>query len=174
MRRFLRSFLRVLVIVLLVPVFAYGALALVVGRDNVWATVFGPGNRAPVDFATLQPADTPNRYLVCPPAQCARADAESPVYPVPADRLRAAWTEVIAKHGAKLLSSGEEQIDAEARTPWLRFPDLVTVRIVPLGADRSTAKIYSRSLYGRSDLGVNAARVKAWMAEVEAGLRTMS
>lgn len=170
----MRRFLRVLLIVLAVPLLAYVALAAVVGRDGVWATLFGPGNRAPVDFATLQVPDSPNRYLVCPPAQCARADAESPVYPVPADRLRAAWLDVIGKHGATLLSSGDEQIEAEVRTPWLRFPDLVTVRIEPQGPDRSTAKVYSRSLYGYSDMGVNAARVKAWTAEVEASLRTVS
>lgn len=170
----MRRVLRVLLIVLAVPLLAYAGLAAAVGRDGVWATLFGPGNRAPVDFATLQPPDTPNRYLVCPPAQCARADAESPVHPVPADRLRAAWLDVFAKNGATLLSSGGEQLDAEVRTRWLRFPDLITVRIVPLGADRSTAKVYSRSLYGHSDLGVNAARVKAWLAEVDARLKAMS
>ncbi|WP_448203290.1 DUF1499 domain-containing protein [Azospirillum sp. sgz302134] len=167
----MKRFLRVLLIVLAVPVLAYLVLAAVVGRDGVWATLFGPGSRAPVDFATLVPPDSPNRYLVCPPRACTRADAESPVYPVPPDRLRAAWLGVIEKHRANVLSSGGEQIEAEVRTPWLRFPDLVTVRIIPEADGRSSFAVYSRSLYGYSDMGVNAARVKAWVAEVEAGVR---
>lgn len=170
MRRFFRGFLRVLLVVLAVPLLAYLVLAAVVGRDGVWETVFGPGNRAPVDFATLTVPDSPNRYLVCPVGQCARADAESPVHPVPAERLRAAWMGVLERHGAKLLSDAGGQIEAEVRTPWLRFPDLVTVKILPQGEGRSSSAVYSRSLYGHSDMGVNAARVRAWMAEVEAGL----
>lgn len=40
------------------------------------------------------------------------------------------------------------------------FPDHVTVRAIDLGDGRASAAIFSRSLYGRSDLGVNAARVE--------------
>jgi len=165
-----RRFFRALLVVLAVPLLAYLALAAVVGRDGVWETVIGPGNRAPVDFATLAVPDSPNRYLVCPVGQCARADAESPVYPVSAERLRRGWMTVLERHGAKLLSDAGGQIEAEGRTPWLRFPDLVTVKILPQGEGRSSAAVYSRSLYGYSDMGVNEARVRAWMAEVGAGL----
>lgn len=170
----MKRIIRLVLVVLAVPVLAYLGLAAVVGRDGVWAALLGPGNRAPVDFATLTMPDSPNRYLVCPVRKCVKADAESPAYPVPAERLRTAWMGVLERHGAKLLSESDGQIEAEVRTPWLRFPDLVTVRIVELGDGRSSAAVYSRSLYGYSDMGVNAARVKAWMAEVEAGLRAVS
>ncbi len=167
----MKRVLRLLLVVLAVPIVAYALLAAVVGRDGVWSTLFGPGNRAPVDFATLVLPDSPNRFLVCPPGRCAaRADAESPVYAVPPERLRAAWLGVIEKNGGRLLSVEGEQIEVEVRTQWLRFPDLVTVRIFPQGTDRASAAIYSRSLYGHSDFGVNAARVRAWKAEVETGL----
>lgn len=167
----MKRLLRVLLAVAAVPLLAYLALSATVGRDEVWSTLFGPGNRAPVDFATLAVPDSPNRYLVCPPGLCARADAAAPVHPVPADRLRAAWTAVLNRHAARRLSETGEQIDVEVRTPWLRFPDLVTIRIVPQGPDRSAAAVYSRSLYGHSDLGTNAARIRTWQAEVDEALR---
>ncbi|MCB1632914.1 MAG: DUF1499 domain-containing protein [Pseudomonadales bacterium] len=38
---------------------------------------------------------------------------------------------------------------------------------MPLGEARSTLIIYSRSVYGYSDLGVNKARVNRWLAELQ-------
>ena len=53
-------------------------------------------------------------------------------------------------------------------TPLLRFPDIVTVEFVALGADRSSLAIYSRARYGISDFGTNRRRVLAWLSQVEA------
>jgi uncharacterized protein (DUF1499 family) len=41
--------------------------------------------------------------------------------------------------------------------------------VFPAG-EGSTLAIYSRSLIGRSDLGVNRARVTRWLAALEASL----
>jgi uncharacterized protein (DUF1499 family) len=36
--------------------------------------------------------------------------------------------------------------------------------VLPAGAGRSTLAIYSRSLVGRKDFGVNRARIQRWLA----------
>ena len=56
------------------------------------------------------------------------------------------------------------QYDYMQRSWLFRFPDTVTVRFIALGAGRSTLAVYSRSHYGYSDLGVNQARVRAWLS----------
>jgi uncharacterized protein (DUF1499 family) len=62
------------------------------------------------------------------------------------------------------------QIDYVQRTPLLRFPDLITVRFVPIDDTHSTVAIYSRSVWGKGDMGVNRARVQEWLARVQAKL----
>ena len=46
------------------------------------------------------------------------------------------------------------------------FPDAISIRLMPEGAG-TKLEIFSRSRYGYSDLGVNAARVAAWIAALE-------
>jgi uncharacterized protein (DUF1499 family) len=60
------------------------------------------------------------------------------------------------------------QIDYVQRTRLLRFPDLITVRFVPVDDTHSTVAIYSRSVWGKGDMGVNRARVEEWLARVRA------
>jgi len=49
-----------------------------------------------------------------------------------------------------------------------RFPDTITVQVFPQTEGGSTLAIYSRSNYGRSDLGVNKARVQRWLGLIAA------
>jgi uncharacterized protein (DUF1499 family) len=44
------------------------------------------------------------------------------------------------------------------------FPDLITTEVVAEGPDASALVLYSRSVYGRSDLGVNQKRLRTWLA----------
>jgi uncharacterized protein (DUF1499 family) len=57
--------------------------------------------------------------------------------------------------------------DYVVRSALMNFPDLVTVQVNTAGADRSTLVIWSRSVYGRSDFGVNRERTKAWLAALQ-------
>lgn len=127
---------------------------------------------APVtDITTLELSQKTNQYLACPPDFCrARADTESPVFDLPVEELSARWQAMVDKqprvterHGL-----GELQFVYVQRSALFRFPDLVAVQLVPLSASRSTLAIYSRSIYGLNDLGVNRARVETWLENLRA------
>ncbi len=51
------------------------------------------------------------------------------------------------------------------------FPDIVAVQVLPRGPGSSTLALYSRSLYGHSDLGVNRRRIEAWLAALSASIQ---
>lgn len=56
----------------------------------------------------------------------------------------------------------EGRIEATATTRWFRFKDDVVVRIVAQGSD-SRLDVRSKSRLGRSDLGANAKRIRAYI-----------
>ncbi len=122
-----------------------------------------------VDFARLEQPGTPNHFLVCPADLCQAPDALAPIFERPASELEAAFQAFVAteKRVAMLRHDpAQAQADYVQRSLILRFPDLITVRFLALGDNRSTLAIYSRSIYGRSDLGVNRARALDWLARL--------
>lgn len=139
-------------------------------REQVWEIVGGPADQGPVDFATLSPPETHNRYLVCPKALCAKADAEAPVFALPAEALRDALRAALSAE-ADLSAPIPESALSERyvqRTPIMRFPDTIAVRYIPLTDGASTLALYSRSLLGNDDRGVNRERVERWLARLSA------
>lgn len=60
-------------------------------------------------------------------------------------------------------SVGEGMVTYVSRSRVMGFPDYTTVRQV---GDR--LEIYARSRFGRSDLGVNGARVEGWLGRLQA------
>jgi hypothetical protein len=58
-----------------------------------------------------------------------------------------------------------------ARTRWMNYPDLINGQVVALPGG-SGLFLYSRSLVGHSDLGVNKARIAAWRAAFDRALGT--
>lgn len=61
-------------------------------------------------------------------------------------------------------SVGDGMITYVSRTRWMGFPDYTTVL-----QEGDLLKIYGRLRFGRSDLGVNKARVDGWLAALKAG-----
>ena len=59
------------------------------------------------------------------------------------------------------------QVHYVARSALFNFPDLIMVQVREDGPGRSDLIIYSRSVYGRSDLGVNRKRVETWLAALQ-------
>ncbi len=129
--------------------------------------LFAVGDAATIDFATLTPPADPNWFLVCPPGLCAATATAGPVFEISAERLRARWREVVAAQPrTELLAEHPDgwQFDYVQRSARFRFPDIVTVRFIAVAPERSTLAVYSRSVFGASDFGVNRARTEAWLA----------
>lgn len=62
----------------------------------------------------------------------------------------------------------EGRIEASDRTRWFGFIDDIVIRVTPDGAG-SRIDVRSVSRLGRSDLGKNASRIRAYLARVQAG-----
>jgi uncharacterized protein (DUF1499 family) len=124
-----------------------------------------------IEFATLVRPSTPNTYLVCPPDLCAvPADAESPTFPRPADQLYDLIRRTLPAQPRTIIAEDEpdrRRLVLVQRSLVFRFPDTITIQIFDLPDGHSTLAIYSASKYGRSDLGVNKARVMKWLAVIE-------
>lgn len=77
-----------------------------------------------------------------------------------AGRLQA----IAEAEGAEVIagSLGEGFVTFIARSRIIGFPDFISIRLVP--EDETTRlHIFARARYGRSDLGVNTARVQRWL-----------
>ena len=127
-----------------------------------------------VDFAHLDLLSRDNAYLMCPaePLICnVKADEASPTFPVDPARLRDRWMEMAAAE-PRVHQVGTEKDRQHLvyiqHSFFFRFPDIITVEFLPTGNGRSTLALLSRSRYGESDFGVNAARVGAWIAKLKA------
>ena len=91
------------------------------------------------------------------------APAMLPVAPAAAfDRALA----VVGDMGWELLAddAGDLRIEATDRTFWFGFPDDVVVRVAPDGEAGSRVDVRSLSRVGGGDLGVNARRVREFVA----------
>ena len=112
-----------------------------------------------------------NAFLACPSGYCAAAEAiTSPVFDMAWDRLREYWMEMIS--GEKrivraLADPGSQRYVYIQHSPVFRFPDIITVEFVPLGPDRSSLALYSRSRYGEYDFLKNRSRVERWLLLLE-------
>jgi uncharacterized protein (DUF1499 family) len=122
-----------------------------------------------VNWATLTRHETPNDALVCPARHSpnARPDAEPNIYPVaPAELLARLKRIALAEPDTTELYCGTD-CDHSARilqhTRLMRFPDTIDIEVLTVGDNQSTLAIYSRSLLGRGDLGVNRARIERWL-----------
>ena len=131
-----------------------------------------PLDIGPVDWQTLARHATPNDALVCPAGRCpnARADREAKAYAMPPGDLLARLKGIaLAEPDTKELDCAPH-CDRAARfvqySRLMRFPDTIDVAVFP-AADGVTLAIYSRSLIGRKDFGVNCARVRRWLAALD-------
>jgi len=120
-----------------------------------------------IDFGARNVAGRANVFAMCPVDFCAPSgDLASPVFRIGWERLHDYWRELIAAQ-RRVEQVGWDEKRRRAtyiqRSAMLRFPDIVTVEFVPLGVDRASLAIDSRSRYGKGDMGVNRRRVVEWM-----------
>ena len=125
-----------------------------------------------LDMAGLQRPTSPNNALAAPAGSDGPApDIVTPVYPLSPAHL---YEDVLAVAGRQPRTfpaaafPGARQAHFVVRSAVLNFPDLVTIEVDAAGPQASTLVLYSRSVYGYSDFGVNRQRLDAWLAALQA------
>lgn len=160
------SVLQVVLSVILIIVAAVTGAFLLVGPERVW-TLFGPADLGPIMFESLRRRTTPNDALACPPDLCPdKIDIQPPVFPVSPKVLREAFSRAILPERRLTLVDIDDRMSTERfvqRSEKMRFPDTISVRFLERPGGQSTIAIYSRSQLGKSDLGVNRARIERWL-----------
>ncbi len=122
----------------------------------------------PLDLASVRRPASPNTALAAPPNFGPAPDIESRYFDVSPPVLYASLCRVAETEPRVFLQARfDPQLQAAyvARSAFWNFPDLVQVAAVPDGAG-SRPVIYSRSVYGRYDFGVNRHRVETWLARL--------
>ena len=170
----MKTILGCLSIGVLIIVVAAAVLLFTPLGERPLTALFAVGNVEGVDFEEFKLTDTANQYLMCPPGFCdANPHADSPVFGVSVEQLRGRWREVVAVRPRVVLLAEDEdgqQFDYVQRSARFRFPDIITVRFISVSSSQSTLAIYSRSIYGKSDFGVNRERIDAWLKTLREGL----
>lgn len=142
------------------------------GWEKVWEHQFGPADQGAVIFEDFAKGPKPNQALMCPFGICKESDVDktSPIYNVSADKLKAGLIKALASE--KSLKRVDDQSDPMRlryvqRTRLMRFPDTINIQIFALGDDSSTLALYSTSLVGESDFGVNLQRANRWLSKIK-------
>jgi uncharacterized protein (DUF1499 family) len=160
--------------------FGIGCVLLVlVGVLLIWdgrlpERFFTVGKVSELDFKNLVRRNVPNQYLMCTNQLCnAYIDDLPPIYGANIFEVRKAWEAMLqGEPRVKELQRNADatQIDYVQRSAFWRFPDIITIRFIPIGEKKTTIAIYSRSVYGQGDFGVNKERIRAWVAKLNSML----
>lgn len=162
------------IIVLLI--IAVAILISILGRVGVLKLIAGPADQGPADFANLRTRGTPNDALVAPEGyvQGKRTiDAVAPIFDHPAEKVRLAIRQVaLAEALVEQVGSDNAGLHDRyvQRTPTMRFPDTLDIKVIPLEGGKSTVAVYSRALVGIRDYGVNRARIDRWLGKAAKAL----
>ncbi len=139
------------------------------GPERIWE-LFGPADLGPVSFEDLERRSTPTDALACPNNLCPiDTDILPRDYPVDVPALRKAMNRALMTERRLTLVDIDDKTPQERyvqRSETMRFPDTIDVRYVARPGGGSTVAIYSRSQFGRNDLGVNHARVERWLGKL--------
>ena len=120
----------------------------------------------PLDFSHLVRPATPNTALAAPAGFKPAPDIVTRRYDLRAARLYALVRQVaLAQPRTWLQVAYDDRLQAHfvARSLVFNFPDLIAAQI---NAD-GTLVLWSRSVYGKSDLGVNRRRLRTWLAALD-------
>jgi uncharacterized protein (DUF1499 family) len=133
----------------------------------------------PPQFVAVIPlrasAPNPPEYLGGETSQLQREfypDIMSRVYVQSPSEVFVAVTDVVGELGWDLVDAdeGDGRIEATETTPWFGFKDDVVIRLEASSANSTVLDIRSKSRIGRSDIGVNANRIRTFTAALNAKL----
>ena len=133
----------------------------VIGAAIWFRSVAMPAETWHVAPAAVTPPATPNYEL--------RVGDRAPVFDVTPDVMAARLDAIATAEGAAMIggSLAEGHMTYVARSRLMGYPDAISIRLVPVGQG-TRVEIFSRSRFGYSDLGVNAARVERWISTARA------
>jgi len=143
-----------------------GAVVLGIGLLGWVRLAPSPPETWHVDPLEAAGTGTPNEVFVLPEGGARQA----PVFDLSAPDLARRVDEMArARPRTSRLAGSPETglMTFVQRSRWIGFPDYVTIRVLPRGDDAAMLAIWSRSRFGHSDMGVNAARVERWLAELQ-------
>lgn len=153
--------------------YLYTALALIVVAVITAAVFFRVAPIVPedwhVDPVTVVRPDKDNYYLLRPQD----GHGPAPVFESQPERLSAEIQQMVSALPRSEVIAGsaaERHFTVVVRSQVMGFPDFVTVKVIEAEAGAALV-VFSRSRYGYSDLGVNKARVEAWVQELEQRLK---
>lgn len=146
------------------------------GRTRLERILSAPAPLPVIDFQTLKLHERPNQFLVCPEGLCTAATPHmpSPIFDISAEDLHNHLQKLALSQSDVELARKDEtafKYDFIQRTKIMRYPDIVTVQTLAIDENSSTLAIYSRSVFGHSDFGVNEKRVKHWLQELEQAIK---
>jgi uncharacterized protein (DUF1499 family) len=124
---------------------------------------------APLDMTRLVRPASPNTALAAPAGFVPAPDVVTRRYDATPERLFAAVQSVALSRPrtfAHAVFPDRRQAHFVVRSRLVNFPDLVAVQVTP----ESELILWSRSVYGRSDFGVNRRRLEEWLVALDSAL----
>lgn len=115
------------------------------------------------DFEKRALPSSPNYCLVDSKVKGGR-EIKSPIYAMPVSQLKQKWQAMILKQPrVETVINNGDHYQYIQRSKVFKFPDLIDVVFISLPKNKSTLKIFSRSLKGYYDFGVNCHRLRHWL-----------
>lgn len=146
------------------------ALTLLAGGCGMVEEVASP---APGNISDIRRPDSPNTCLAGPAGFTPVPDVRTRQFDMAPERLLAVMQGVMsAQPRTTAVAADPERLRADyvVRSRVFGFPDVVLVQALPVNGGRSGLVLYSYSLKGHYDFGVNCNRVKALLAALDAAL----
>lgn len=119
------------------------------------------------DFKKDVVPSKPNHYLICPANYCkTKPNQQSPVFSMSVKQLANYWEQVMTKQPRVTVIN--KKVDAYhyfymQRSKVFKFPDFITVQLIPIDEHHSTIAMYSQAKYGYYDFDVNQKRLVSWL-----------
>lgn len=128
---------------------------------------------APGDISAIRRPTSPNTCVAAPAGFALVPDLPTRRYDVPPDRLFATVRKVIASQPRTrelAVDPGRLRVDYVVRSLVFRFPDIVLAQVLRVSDEHSELVLYSYSLKGHYDFGVNRGRVSGLLSGVDVAL----
>ncbi|MSP02434.1 MAG: DUF1499 domain-containing protein [Acetobacteraceae bacterium] len=121
----------------------------------------------PMDMTKIERPATPNTFLSGPRGTRPEPDEVTAEWNMPAAALYDSVRVVFVRQPRTFVAAEfpeQRQLHYVVRSALINYPDLVTVQVNSVDATHSTLVVWSRSVYGRKDFGVNRERTETWFA----------